>query len=256
MRTRRGGPKRLGKRVLSGIVVGVFFLIGGTLALPTGPFPDGAGALQADIQATVEQMAAAYAAAVSDIVGVSIRPPAVVAANTPNLAYYDRRAQRIVIPYWPPQDSTVSFLLALTDGDGLLASELFAGLFDWFLVAHELTHWLQDLWGFSGDHFTSEALANGGAVAFHRLTPEGEGRLVRLDELLAGALERLTDPTPARLDPVTYFNAFYPSLSSDPRRYGYYQFRLIRDAIARRDGLDFAEFVASLAVPPESSGAP
>lgn len=198
------------------------------------------------IQADVEHAVAAYAAAVLEVAGAADPPPEVVVRNTPYLAHYSPQTHRIMIPYWPPQESTVIFFLALMDGDEALAEELFAELFDWFLVAHELTHWLMIARGFEVDHYRGEALANDGAVAFYNLYPESEERLLRLDALLAAALERLPDPTPPQLSPVTYFNAFYPSLAGDPSRYGYYQFRFIRDSIARRDELSFAAFVTAV----------
>jgi len=167
----------------------------------------------AAIQADVEHAVAAYAAAVLEVAGAADPPPEVVVRNTPYLAHYSPQTNRIVIPYWPPEESTVAFFLALMDGDEALAEELFAELFDWFLVAHELTHWLMIARGFEVDHYMSEALANDGAVAFYNLYPESEERLLRLDILLAAALERLPDPTPPQLSPVTYFNAFYPSLA-------------------------------------------
>lgn len=198
------------------------------------------------IQADVEHAVAAYAAAVLEVAGAADPPPEVVVRNTPYLAHYSPQTNRIVIPYWPPQESTVTFFLALMDGNEALAEELFAELFDWFLVAHELTHWLMIARGLEVDHYMGEALANDGAVAFHNLFPGSEERLLRLDALLAAALLRLRDPTPPQLSPVTYFNAFYPSLAGDPSRYGYYQFRFIRASIARRHELSFAAFVTAV----------
>jgi len=203
----------------------------------------------ATVRADAEQTIRAYALAASTVVGDVGALPEVVVENTPHLAYFSRRTHRIVIPYWPPQESTVAFFLTLTAGDEARARELFTELFDWFLVAHESTHWLQAVGGAALDYYHAEVSANDGAVAFFGLFPESEERLLRLDALLAGALEQLADPTPSSLDPVTYFNAFYSSLTGDPYRYGYYQFRFIRDSIARRHELTFAEIVAALGMP-------
>ncbi|MCX6093336.1 MAG: hypothetical protein NTY63_00730 [Candidatus Bipolaricaulota bacterium] len=215
----------------------------GVLGLAQTTCPSAApAAIQADIERTVET----YARAVSEAGGDVGPLPEVAVLNTPYLAHFSQKTHRIVIPYWPPQESTVNFFLTLTAGDEALARELFAELFGWFLVAHELTHWLQTVKGAELDYYHAEISANDGAVAFYNLFPESEDRLLRLDALLAGALERLSDPTPASLDPVTYFNAFYPSLAGDPYRYGYFQFRFIRESIARRHELGFAAFVAAL----------
>ncbi len=204
--------------------------------------PADLAAIQADIERTVET----YALAVSDAGGDVVPLPEVVVRNTPYLAHFSPKTQRIVIPYWPPQESTVSFFLTLTCGDEAVARELFAELFQWFLVAHELTHWLQTVKGTELDYYDAEISANDGAVAFYNLFPESEHRLLRLDALLVAALERLSDPTPASLDPAAYFNAFYPSLAGDPYRYGYFQFRFIRESIARRHELELVAFVAAL----------
>lgn len=198
------------------------------------------------VQADAEQTIHAYALAASEVLGDIGPPPEVVVENTPYLAHFSRQTHRVVIPYWPPQESTVAFFLTLTSGDEACARELFAGLFGWFLVAHESTHWLQTMGGAALDHYHAEISANDGAVAFYGLFPESEERLLRLDALLAVALKQLTDPTPPSLDPAVYFNAFYPSLAGDPYCYGYYQFCFIRDSIARRHELKFAEVVAAL----------
>ena len=200
----------------------------------------------AAVQASLEQTIRAYALAASAVVGDVGPLPEIVVENTPHLAYFNRQTHRIVVPYWPPQESTVTFFLTLTAGDEAAARILFTELFDWFLVAHELMHWLQTVRGAALDYYHAEISANDGAVAFYGLSPESEERLLRLDALLAAALEQLADPTPPALDPVTYFNAFYATLTGDPYRYGYYQFRFIRDSIARRHELAFAVVVAAL----------
>jgi len=121
---------------------------------------------------------------------------------------------------------------------------LFTALFNWFLVAHELTHWLQREAGIDLDRFSSEAMANDFAVAFHLRAAGGEQRLVRLRDLLESALARLNDPTPEGVDAASFFNTNYGALARDPSRYGYYQFRFILDSIAARDELDFVSLIA------------
>lgn len=194
----------------------------------------------AAVQSAVEMIVAAYVRALAPTGAAIGAPPEVVVQNTPNLIHFSPLTNRIVVPFWPPQESTLTFFLTLSGGDETQAQELFGELFHWFLVAHEMTHWLQHAGAVALDHYDAEARANDGAVAFYSLASENEERLLRLDALLAAALGRLRDPTPPALDPVTYFNAFYPSLAGDPYRYGYYQFRFIRDSIARRSTLLFA----------------
>jgi len=129
-------------------------------------------------------------------------------------------------------------------GNEARAEELFTTLFNWFLVAHELTHWLQREVGIALDRFSSEVMANHFAVAFHMAAANGEERLLRLGELLQGALHRLADPTPEGEDAAAFFNANYAALARDPSRYGYYQFRFILDSIAHRSELDFETLIS------------
>lgn len=56
--------------------------------------------------------------------------------------------------------------------------------------------------------------------------------------------DALPDPTPPGADPVAYFGANYQALGRDPLKYGYYQFRFMRDALRERARLDFARMVS------------
>ena len=87
-------------------------------------------------------------------------------------------------------------------------------------------------------------IANRLAVAFWRTQPGGERFLAELERLATRTAALLPDPTPAGQDPVAYFGANYQTLGRDPLKYGFYQFRFMRDALRDRSRLDFARMVA------------
>jgi hypothetical protein len=211
---------------------------------PLFPTPIG----QAAVQTAAESIAEAYVAIVDEVLERQTTRPALEVRDSPYLAYFDPRESKIVVPFWPPKKaSTFGFFLALADGDTAWAEVFFEELFDWFLVAHELTHWLQTELGLSPSHYESETMADDFAVAFHMGTSGGEERLLHLDRMLVQALEHLTDPGPQGIETTTYFNAFYMALTQDPWKYGYYQFGFIRDSIARRNDLSLVDLLAEIA---------
>ena len=204
----------------------------------------------ADVQTAAERIVFLYAVEAAEVLGKipAGDVPAVVIRNTPNLAYFNHRDGEIVLAHWAALDEPVRmfFVSLAPSGDPAQASCLFTSLFNGFLVAHEMTHWLQRRCGLDLDRYTSEAMANDVAVAFFMRLEGGEAELVTLREKTAQAIQHLADPTPIEEDPPTYFNAHYAELARDPYQYGYYQFRFIVDSIDRRADLDFEESVGSL----------
>lgn len=124
------------------------------------------------------------------------------------------------------------------------AEQFFRAFFNRFLIAHEAGHWFQDhAHRRQPTLYENEDAANRLAVAFWRTQPGGERFLSELERLADRAAANLQDPTPAGQDPVAYFGANYQALGRDPLKYGYYQFRFMRDAIRDRAALDFAKMV-------------
>ncbi|MBC7220647.1 hypothetical protein H5T55_04150 [Candidatus Bipolaricaulota bacterium] len=197
----------------------------------------------ADILALGENLVQSYVTWVAPIAGPLPAPPIVSVRNTPNLAYFDLRSNVIVVPYWPTlTDSQQAFFLSLTPS-AEEAALLFGELFNWFLVAHEMTHWLQRALDLEADPYTRERIANECAVAFFMESEAAEERLVELDRMLAYALDALADPVPPGADPAAYFNLHYYALAQDPAKYGYFQFRFITDAVARRKSLRLVDLL-------------
>jgi hypothetical protein len=188
----------------------------------------------------------AFAAEVARARGTALfETPAVEVRNTPQLIFFSRNANRIVVPWWgtlPPEMGPV-FRTFAAGGDAE-AEHLFRAVFNRFLVAHEAAHWFQAHAGQQRPTlYENENAANRIAVAFWRTQPGGERFLAEMERLTAGAAAALTDPTPAGEDAVAYFGANYQALGADPLKYGYYQFRFMRDAVRDRGGLNFAEMV-------------
>ncbi|MEW5825564.1 MAG: hypothetical protein AB1778_01925 [Candidatus Bipolaricaulota bacterium] len=198
------------------------------------------------VQTAAERIVFSFALAVNESLDGAAVAPTVEVLNTPNLAYFDPRAQRIVIPHWPTLDPALRrFFVELADSEEDAAT-LFIGLFNTFLVAHEMAHWLQWGLGVERDRYASEREANDIAVAFFGGLDGGDTLFHSLRPRLEAALARLADPTPPQSEEAQFFNSQYAALARDPYQYGYYQFRFILDSIDRRDELDFATLLAAL----------
>ncbi len=205
------------------------------------------------VQTTAERIVVAFVERVSEIAGAvpAKAVPQVVVRNTPNLVYLDHQREEIVTAHWKTLDASAqSFFLSLVDdNDAEDAACLFTSLFNGFLLAHEMTHWLQRYCGLMLDRYSSESMANDLAVAFFMDFEQGEAELLALRQQLQQAISRLSDPTPAGEDAATYFNSHYAELARDASLYGYYQFRFIIDSIRRRDKLDFEGFIRGICRP-------
>lgn len=186
-----------------------------------------------EIKAQAEQIIRAYAARVEAAVGPRGYVPTVRVMNTPALAYFDARTRRITLPHWPTLDAEVQAFFTSLLPDPSEAERLFRELFGWFLVAHEMTHWLQRELNIVLDRYDDERMANDFAVAFF-MAEGDEARLLRLGELLDRALQNLADPVPPGEDRAQFFNEWYADLAVDPAKYGHFQFTFILDSIARR----------------------
>jgi hypothetical protein len=201
-------------------------------------YPDTA-ALRAGAQEIVRAFARVRGAPLADV-------PTVLVRNESGLIRFLDPTNQIQVPWWdttPPEMRAVFRTFA--GGGDREAEHLFRAFFNRFLIAHEAGHWFQ----YRADRkeqtlHANENMANRLAVAFWRTQPGGEAFLAELEALAARAAANLPDPTPAGEDPVAYFGANYERLGPDPLKYGYYQFRFMRDAIRDRAQLDLARMVA------------
>jgi hypothetical protein len=198
-------------------------------------------------RAGAQAVVSAFAAEVARVRGGRLAdPPAVRIRNAPQLIFFSGQANQIVVPWWdttPPEMRAVFRTFA--GGGDPEAEHLFRAFFNRFLIAHEAGHWFQTRANRrERTLYDNENVANRLAVAFWRTQPGGEAFLAELERLAAGAVANLPDQTPAGEDPVVYFGANYQTLGRDPLKYGYYQFRFMRDALRDRAQLDFSRMVA------------
>ncbi len=164
----------------------------------------------------------------------------------PSFISWRAREQVVALPRWEELSPSQRELLRDMAGSEAEAPQLFALLFRWFLVPHELTHALQDAAGKAIDHARSERTANTLAVAFWMEQPEGPARLAALEQVLTRALTRLPDPVPAGSDSNDYFNANYDAFPTRQREYAFFQLRFILDSLRSREQLRFEQVVAEL----------
>ena len=196
-----------------------------------------------EVQSAARLIVTSFAAAVDEFLDQEGVTPSVEVRNTPNLAYFDHQAWTVVLPHWPTLDkASRGFFLELAE-TAEDAAELFVGLFNGFLVAHEMAHWFNQTVEIELDRYSSERAANDIAVAFFLSNEDGEAHLLALRPRLEVALVRLSDPTPPDADETQFFNDHYAALARDPYRYGYYQFRFILESIGRRAELDFVSLL-------------
>ncbi len=194
------------------------------------------------VQSAAQQIVTSFTSKVVELLDLGIAP-SVEVRSTPNLAYFDHRSWTIVIAHWPTLDPPYrEFFFGLTETVADAAA-LFVGLFNEFLVAHEMAHWLYRTLGIKLDRYAAEQGANDMAVAFFLDSTDGESRLLTLRPRLETALARLPDPTPSDTDEKDFFNDQYGALARNPYLYGYYQFRFILDSIDRRAELAFASLL-------------
>ena len=200
------------------------------------------------LRAGAQDIVSAFAAEVTRVRGAPLADvPTVLVRNTPGLIQFLDPTNQVMVPWWdatPPEMRAVFRTFA--GGSDQEAERLFRAFFNRFLIAHEASHWFQ----YRAERkertlYENENMPNRLAVAFWRTQPGGEAFLAELEGLAARAAANLPDPTPAGEDPVAYFGADYERLGPDPLKYGYYQFRFMRDAIRDRAQLDFARMVAA-----------
>jgi hypothetical protein len=201
----------------------------------------------AAFRADAQQIVTAFATQVARARGGALGDaPAVQIRNVPQLILFSQSANQVVVPWWDALSPEMRATFRTFAGGGETEAEhLFRAFFNRFLIAHEAGHWFQARANRrEATLYANENMANRLAVAFWRTQPGGEPFLAELERLATAAAANLPDPTPAGEDPVAYFGANYRTLGADPLKYGYYQFRFMRDALRDRAQLDFARMAA------------
>ncbi len=169
--------------------------------------------------------------------------PQVIVAFTPVLMAFngDHESGLLVAPVWEDTPNEMKIMMNSwmeQTKSHFTGEEFFKKNFNWFLVPHELGHFVQttqevgaidenDLWA-------GELYANKVAIAFWLQ----QGMEKELEEFITETTkvkELLGSPAPEGVDEKKFFNENYGELSEDPTKYGYYQFLLYKEAYSKRN---------------------
>lgn len=206
------------------------------LAADTPPAPTAA---QTAVEGIVADFSArAHAAGLP----ATVVTPVVVFRTTPALSVFT--PQGILIAQWselPPPAQAQFDAWAAVAGSSWTGARLFEEMFHWFLVPHEMTHWVQTRGGTQRltDRYATEVEANRVAVAYWRRSDAGRARLDALAAGLTSLHAKMPSPVPTGADPAQYFQTNYGTLAVDPNAYGWYQLRMVIDAYRAADAPPF-----------------
>lgn len=170
--------------------------------------------------------------------------PATELATDARVISYDPEKRAVIIGRWEALPPPIQGFLAdwaAHDMPGETPQALFDKLFNGFLVAHELGHWVGDQSGRMAtvDYYDFEVEANRFAIAFAALDP----RTLATREETVGQfsyIRGLPNPVPEGQTARQYFNDNYMTLTTqDPIAYNWYQGHFMQMAWERRDEADF-----------------
>ena len=179
--------------------------------------------------------------------------PAVSISTDASVISYYRKT--LIIGRWeelPPPIHGFADAWASEVMPGESGQALYDKIFNGFLVAHELGHWVGDWSGrwVTLDRWDSEMEANQFAIAFATLDPTTAADLEKTVSMFE-FLHAGPGPTPAGEDERTYFDENYEALSTrDPMGYSWFQGRLMQLAWDQRGNADFCELVN---LPPDTA---
>lgn len=202
------------------------------------------------VKRDIEGYAARFVKSAQSASGLAFdRRPLVMIETTPQLSFSG--AAGITLPLWEDLAAPIRQIFDRIAGQSrvMSAQKLFEDIFNWFIVAHELTHWYEGAvlgWrAISLDHYESELRCNRVAIAFW--LSQGEGpRLEKLMAVVRDAAAGLPSPVPAGADARAFFDANYRALGANPFAYGWYQFHLFLDAWQTRGEKDFSSLIREM----------
>ena len=183
--------------------------------------------------------------------GVTIQYyPKVEVVNTPALMSYwgDRNFGYLLTPSWKSADQKIKNLFQLWIDKSEIddsAEHFFNQNFNWFLVPHELAHFLQETQKIKkidyDDRWDSELYANQVAVSFWM----SQGKEQELADFIMNTtkiMNFLKSPNTSIVSEKEFFNKNYKELAQDPNKYGYYQFLLYKMAFDKKNKHDKISF--------------
>lgn len=132
--------------------------------------------------------------------------PTVKIQTAPFLIKWDEPNKGIILPYWDELLDEQKKLFRALKGDDV--EKFFISLFNWFLVPHELGHFMNPMED-SLSPYKREQAANEFAVAFFLSQDEYREKLDYIEKSLPEVLERLPEIDFQGLSEVEYFNLYY-----------------------------------------------
>ena len=176
--------------------------------------------------------------------------PSVVVETRPSLVSYNTEDRAVRMSRWAELDEGMQGLMTAWAAKGTLGLTpdlMFDEIFNRFLIAHELGHYLEHMSGRLNtiDLWESEVEANRIAIAFWASQSDEADRLPARVANFNGFLEALPSPVPEGEDAHAYFVANYERLGSDAAAYGWYQGAFLRTAWAQREQRDFCGWVTA-----------
>ena len=159
---------------------------------------------------------------------------------------YDPEKRAVIIGRWEALPLPIQAFFSSWAGHdmpGETPDKLFDKLFNGFLVAHELGHWVGDQSGRMAtlDYYDFEIEANRFAIAFAAL----DAKTLAAREETVGQfsfIQMLPNPVPKGQTPRQYFNDNYTTLTTrDPVAYNWYQGHFMQTAWEQRHGVDFCD---------------
>jgi hypothetical protein len=161
--------------------------------------------------------------------------PTVIIRTEPYLIKWDEPNQGVILPFWDELlDEQKELFKALK---GKNAEAFFISLFNWFLVPHELGHFINPMED-SLSPYKREQAANEFAVAFFLSQKGFQSKLDYIEQSLPEVLGRLPEIDFGSLSEEEYFNLNYTQLGRNPYAYGYFQFKFILDILKNNEDIN------------------
>ena len=165
--------------------------------------------------------------------------PKIKIQTEPFLIKLDRPNNTIIVPYWDDLTNDQKEIIKSWRGEN--AEEFFVLMFNWFFIAHELSHYINPM-----DHdlnpYQCEREANEVAVTFFRRNPENFEKLDFIKKSLTKVLEILPKIDFGNMSEAEYFNANYQKIGSNPNVYGYFQFKFILDILNNQKNFSIKQY--------------
>jgi len=174
--------------------------------------------------------------------------PSIVANNPDNGIDYNDGDHAVHISRWSKLAPPVRQAMEGWAGQGTLALSaegMWGEIFNEFLVAHELGHYLESMSGRIDkmDNWQSEIDADRIALAFWSIDKADAAKLPARVQNYSRFLLSLPNPVPHQQDARRYFQSDYETLGKDLSAYGWFQGQFMKIAWAQRGELSFCDWV-------------